>query len=119
MRKLCILLLSLCLVNLAFGKIDGLEKATQKGVGTISTTVSHGKTMYVFVPNEPNTDKLRKVKMHKSKMGFKKGFPKELEKFFKEALENEYEVEIECEFYDKGLGKATSIGFKLISYKKV
>ncbi|WP_411825610.1 hypothetical protein [Luteolibacter sp. AS25] len=111
--------MSFCIVGLAFGKTAGLEKETQKGVGTITTTKAHGKTMYAFTPKEPNAEKLRAVKMNYEKMGYKEGFPKKIEAFLKDALDTKSEVELELEFYDKGEGKALSVASKLISYKKV
>lgn len=96
-----------------------LSKAKQEGIGTIDTYESHGKTLYRFVPKEPNEKSLRKIKMHVARMGYKKGLPKEIEAFFAKALAEGLEVEISCEFFDKGAGKPTSIGTKLISYKFV
>jgi hypothetical protein len=52
-------------------------------------------------------------------MGFKKGYPQDMKDFFQKAIDEKKEVEVECEFLDKGLGKSTSIGIKLISYKFV
>jgi hypothetical protein len=96
-----------------------LPKATQKGIGTIDTFKSHGKLLFRFVPKAPNTEKLRLVKMHYTRMGFKKGYPQDMKDFFQKAIDEKKEVEVECEFLDKGLGKSTSIGIKLISYKFV
>lgn len=96
-----------------------MKKATQKGIGTIDTYESHGKLLFRFVPKAPNKDELRLVKMHYTRMGFKEGYPKEMKEFFQKAMDDKKEVEIECEFFDKGPGKKTSIGIKLISYKFV
>lgn len=96
-----------------------MKKATQKGIGTIDTYESHGKMLFRFVPKAPNKEQLRLVKMHYTRMGFKKGYPEEMQKFFQKAMDEKKEVEIECEFFDKGPGKKTSIGIKLISYKFV
>lgn len=96
-----------------------LKKSTQKGIGTIDTFESHGKMLFRFVPKAPNKEQLRLVKMHYTRMGFKDGYPEEMKKFFQKAMDEKKEVEIECEFFDKGPGKATSIGIKLISYKFV
>ncbi|MCM8532616.1 MAG: hypothetical protein NE330_15730 [Lentisphaeraceae bacterium] len=96
-----------------------MKKATQKGIGTIDTYESHGKMLFRFVPKAPNKEKLRLVKMHYIRMGFKKGYPEEMKTFFQKAMDDKKEVEIECEFFDKGPGRATSIGIKLISYKYV
>jgi len=111
-----VFLFSALLISTAFA---GLEKATQKGIGTIDQYDSHGKTVYRFVPQESEADKLRLVKFIPNRLGFKKGLSEELEKFFAEALKEQKSVEIECEFFDKGIGKKTSIGSKIISFKFV
>ena len=95
----------------------GLKESQQKGVGTIDQYDSHGKTVYRFVPAEPNKEELRLVKFIPSRLKFKGGLPAEMEEFFAKALEEKKKVEIECEFFDKGAGKKTSIGIKIISYK--
>ena len=119
MRIVMVRIIAILLFAFAITGTAELKKQSQKGIGTIDTFKSHGKLLFRFVPKAPNAEKLRLVKMHYVRMGFKSGYPDEMKAFFQKAMDEKKEVEIECEFLDKGPGKATSIGIKLISYKFV
>jgi len=99
--------------------LAGLPKSSQTGVGTIDKYDAHGKIVYRFVPKAPNETELRLVKFIPSRIGYKKGLPEEMEAFFAAAVAKKQEVEIACEFFDKGAGSKTSIGTKIVSYQLV
>lgn len=100
--------------------LSALEKATQTGIGTVDIYKSHGVDLYRFVPKAPNEKKLRLVKIHVRRMGYKGGkLPEKMEAFFAKALAEKSEIELTCKFLDKGAGKSTSIGIEVISYKFV
>ena len=114
MNKIKLLLSSLVVItSLVFAA--EMKEAKQTAVGTIDQYDAHGKIVYRFVPKDK---KSRLIKFIPARIGHRKGLPKEMEKFFAEALKEKKEVEIACEFKDKGAGK-TSFATKLVSYKLV
>ena len=100
--KINLALITIITIALSFTTaMADMKKSTQTGVGTIDTFESHGKLLYRFVPKAPNKEKLRKVKMHTARMGYRKGLPKEIEAFFAKALADKSKIKFDLDQHIK------------------
>jgi hypothetical protein len=106
-------LLVLCLVmNLnAADKPSDKDNKEQTGIGLVNTFVSHGQTVFRFMPDDKE---LRMIKFVPGQLGYGKALPKEMNDLLDKALKEKLKINLSCQYFDHGPGKP-AIGKKVFS----